>query len=126
MDTLHLPPVLRWFTANIGIHHVHHLNPSIPFWGGPTGIDTDGTAAGDAFTACLVVSRLEGREWGEALRRACAAGALVLVGISGNTRAAITAAGILAAAFVSVALVLGDNYVAPEVATAQFRVEGSP
>jgi ribokinase len=35
----------------------------------------DGTAAGDAFTACLVVSRLEGREWGEALRRACAAGA---------------------------------------------------
>jgi ribokinase len=36
----------------------------------------DGTAAGDAFTACLVVSRLEGREWGEGLRRACAAGAL--------------------------------------------------
>lgn len=36
----------------------------------------DGTAAGDAFTACLVVSRLEGREWEEALRRACAAGAL--------------------------------------------------
>jgi ribokinase len=36
----------------------------------------DGTAAGDAFTACLVVSRLENREWGEALRRACAAGAL--------------------------------------------------
>ena len=35
----------------------------------------DGTAAGDAFTACLVVSRLEGREWGEALQRACAAGA---------------------------------------------------
>jgi ribokinase len=36
----------------------------------------DGTAAGDAFTACLVVSRLEGREWEEALRRACAAGAI--------------------------------------------------
>lgn len=36
----------------------------------------DGTAAGDAFTACLVVSHLEGREWEEALRRACAAGAL--------------------------------------------------
>lgn len=35
----------------------------------------DGTAAGDAFTACLVVSRLEGREWEEGLRRACAAGA---------------------------------------------------
>jgi len=36
----------------------------------------DGTAAGDAFTACLVVSLLQGREPQEALRRACAAGAL--------------------------------------------------
>jgi ribokinase len=36
----------------------------------------DGTAAGDAFTACLLVSWLEGREPEEALRRACAAGAL--------------------------------------------------
>jgi ribokinase len=36
----------------------------------------DGTAAGDAFTACLVVSHLEGRGWDESLRRACAAGAL--------------------------------------------------
>ena len=36
----------------------------------------DGTAAGDAFTACLVVSHLEGRGWDEALRRACAAGAI--------------------------------------------------
>jgi ribokinase len=36
----------------------------------------DGTAAGDAFTACLVVSLLEKRDQDEALRRACAAGAL--------------------------------------------------
>jgi ribokinase len=36
----------------------------------------DGTAAGDAFTACLVVSLLEGRDREEALRRSCAAGAL--------------------------------------------------
>lgn len=36
----------------------------------------DGTAAGDAFTACLLVSLLEGREPGEALERACVAGAL--------------------------------------------------
>ena len=36
----------------------------------------DGTAAGDAFTACLLVSLLEGRDHAEALRRACAAGAL--------------------------------------------------
>ena len=36
----------------------------------------DGTAAGDAFAACLVVSLLEGRPRDDALRRACAAGAL--------------------------------------------------
>jgi ribokinase len=36
----------------------------------------DGTAAGDAFTACLLVSLLEDREREEALRRACAAGAI--------------------------------------------------
>ncbi|HEV2079302.1 MAG TPA: fatty acid desaturase [Allosphingosinicella sp.] len=27
-----LPPVLRWLTANIGIHHVHHLSSRIPFY----------------------------------------------------------------------------------------------
>lgn len=26
----HLPAVLRWFTANIGVHHVHHLSSRIP------------------------------------------------------------------------------------------------
>src|SRR5215470_11421571 len=36
----------------------------------------DGTAAGDAFTACLVVSLLEGKSREESLRRACVAGAL--------------------------------------------------
>ena len=25
-----LPSVLRWFTANIGYHHIHHLSPRIP------------------------------------------------------------------------------------------------
>ena len=38
----------------------------------------DGTAAGDAFTACLLVSLLEGRAEQEALERACAAGALAV------------------------------------------------
>ncbi len=27
-----LPGVLRWLTANIGIHHVHHLNSKIPYY----------------------------------------------------------------------------------------------
>jgi ribokinase len=38
-------------------------------------VAVDGTGAGDAFTACLVVSLLEGRPYEEALRRACTAGA---------------------------------------------------
>jgi ribokinase len=42
----------------------------------PQVVAVDGTAAGDAFAACLVVSLLEGRPRDEALRRACAAGAL--------------------------------------------------
>jgi ribokinase len=43
----------------------------------PPRIDAaDGTAAGDAFTACLLVSLLEGRSREGALRRACAAGAI--------------------------------------------------
>jgi ribokinase len=36
----------------------------------------DGTAAGDAFSAALVVSLLQGRDRGEALARAGAAGAI--------------------------------------------------
>ena len=27
-----LPPILRWFTANIGVHNVHHLCSKIPFY----------------------------------------------------------------------------------------------
>jgi omega-6 fatty acid desaturase (delta-12 desaturase) len=27
-----LPEVLRWFTANIGVHHVHHLCSRIPYY----------------------------------------------------------------------------------------------
>lgn len=27
-----LPPILRWLTANVGVHHVHHLAGKIPFY----------------------------------------------------------------------------------------------
>jgi omega-6 fatty acid desaturase (delta-12 desaturase) len=27
-----LGPIMNWFTGNIGYHHVHHLNPGIPFY----------------------------------------------------------------------------------------------
>lgn len=51
----------------------------------------DGTAAGDAFTACLVVSLLEGRGREEALRRACAAGALAASRLGAQTSLPTTA-----------------------------------
>ena len=25
-----MPPLLQWFTGNIGYHHIHHLSPRIP------------------------------------------------------------------------------------------------
>ena len=27
-----MPRILHWFTANIGYHHIHHLNARIPFY----------------------------------------------------------------------------------------------
>jgi omega-6 fatty acid desaturase (delta-12 desaturase) len=27
-----LPRILRWFTANIGVHHIHHLCSRIPYY----------------------------------------------------------------------------------------------
>jgi acyl-lipid omega-6 desaturase (Delta-12 desaturase) len=32
-------PVLRWFTGNIGYHHIHHLNSLIPFYRLPQAMD---------------------------------------------------------------------------------------
>ncbi|MDA9261746.1 fatty acid desaturase [Flavobacteriales bacterium] len=29
---LKLSPIMNWFTANIGYHHIHHLNARIPFY----------------------------------------------------------------------------------------------
>jgi omega-6 fatty acid desaturase (delta-12 desaturase) len=29
---LDLPPLLRWITADIGVHHVHHLDSRVPFY----------------------------------------------------------------------------------------------
>jgi omega-6 fatty acid desaturase (delta-12 desaturase) len=29
---MEMGPVMSWFTANIGYHHVHHLNAAIPFY----------------------------------------------------------------------------------------------
>jgi acyl-lipid omega-6 desaturase (Delta-12 desaturase) len=32
-------PIMRWFTANIGYHHIHHLNAKIPFYRLPEVMD---------------------------------------------------------------------------------------
>jgi omega-6 fatty acid desaturase (delta-12 desaturase) len=37
-----LPGVLRWFTANIGIHHVHHLCSRIPYYRLPRALNDHG------------------------------------------------------------------------------------
>ena len=29
---IRMHPILRWFTGNIGYHHIHHLNAKIPFY----------------------------------------------------------------------------------------------
>jgi acyl-lipid omega-6 desaturase (Delta-12 desaturase) len=34
-----LPPILRWFTANIGMHHIHHLCAKIPFYRLPAALE---------------------------------------------------------------------------------------
>jgi ribokinase len=51
----------------------------------PEIISKDGTGAGDAFTACLVVALLEGRPYEEALSRACTAGAFTAAALGGQS-----------------------------------------
>jgi omega-6 fatty acid desaturase (delta-12 desaturase) len=29
---MRMNPLMRWLSGNIGFHHVHHLNPQIPFY----------------------------------------------------------------------------------------------
>ena len=50
-----LPGVLRWLTANIGMHHVHHLNSRIPFYRLPEVLE-DHPALANASRLTLVQS----------------------------------------------------------------------
>jgi omega-6 fatty acid desaturase (delta-12 desaturase) len=67
---LDLPPVLRWFTANIGIHHVHHLASRIPFYRLPEVLRAF-PALGELnrFTAAQTLSTLRLTLWDEDRRR---------------------------------------------------------
>jgi ribokinase len=76
LDGLPEPPRLAALTLGaegaVLLEHGNEVARARP----PRVTAVDGTAAGDAFTACLVVSLLERRDREEALVRACAAGAL--------------------------------------------------
>jgi len=67
---LDLIPVFRWFTANIGIHHVHHLASRIPFYRLPE-VLTDYPHLKDLnrFTAFETFSTLRLTLWDEDRRR---------------------------------------------------------
>ncbi len=67
---LRLPRLLQWFTGNIGLHHIHHLNPRIPNYRLQACHDSVGTAGevpamtlGAAFRAMFYVL------WDERRRR---------------------------------------------------------
>jgi omega-6 fatty acid desaturase (delta-12 desaturase) len=57
---LKLPPLMRWFTGNIGFHHIHHLNPKIPNYRLP--------ACHDAVEGLHAVRTLDWREGLTSLR----------------------------------------------------------
>lgn len=65
-----LPSVLQWFSANIGIHHIHHLYSLIPFYRLPEVLrDHDGLASMNRMTIreSLVNARLH--LWDEDTKR---------------------------------------------------------
>jgi omega-6 fatty acid desaturase (delta-12 desaturase) len=67
---LDLPPVLRWFTANIGIHHVHHLASRVPFYRIPEVLEAHpGLADINRFTLPQTVRPLILTLWDEDSRR---------------------------------------------------------
>ena len=76
LDALPVPPRLTALTLGAEGAVLLEQGSEVARAAPPSVEVVDGTGAGDAFTACLVVSHLEGRPWDESLRRACAAGAL--------------------------------------------------
>jgi omega-6 fatty acid desaturase (delta-12 desaturase) len=65
-----LPHVLRWFTANIGVHHVHHLCSRIPYYRLPTVLrDHPQLAAVGRLTLAESLKCLRVAVWSEEQRR---------------------------------------------------------
>ncbi len=67
---LELPAVLRWFTGNIGIHHVHHLVSRIPFYRLPEALKAMPSLQGlNRVTAFDALASLRLALWDEDQRR---------------------------------------------------------
>lgn len=67
---LDLPLVLRWFTGNIGIHHVHHLASRIPFYRLPEALNAHPDLRGlNRFTLRQTLGVLRLALWDEDQRR---------------------------------------------------------
>jgi omega-6 fatty acid desaturase (delta-12 desaturase) len=65
-----LPHVLRWFTANIGVHHVHHLCSRIPYYRLPRVLrDHPQLAAAGRLTLLESLKCLRMALWNEEQRR---------------------------------------------------------
>ncbi len=67
---LDLPAILRWFTGNIGIHHVHHLASRIPFYRLPEVLNTHPHLHDlNRFTALQTLSALRLALWDQGQQR---------------------------------------------------------
>jgi len=65
-----LPPVLQWISANIGIHHVHHLYSRIPFYRLPEVLaDHADLAMGNRMTIRDSLATVRLNLWDEGARR---------------------------------------------------------
>lgn len=65
-----LPVVLRWFSANIGIHHVHHLYSRIPYYRLPSVLRDHPELAGvRRLTLAQSLACMRLRLWDEERRR---------------------------------------------------------
>lgn len=67
---LDLPLIFRWFTGNIGVHHVHHLASRIPFYRLPEVLEKHpGLRDLNRYTALQTLGALRLALWDEGQRR---------------------------------------------------------
>lgn len=64
-----LPKLLQWFSGNIGLHHVHHLNPRIPNYNLQPCVDSEPMFQIEPITLLSSLNCLRFRLYDEASRR---------------------------------------------------------